>query len=240
MLLKGSSLFLTHVIAIDLPSGLARGGAADVAMQDLTLYILFVEMIRIVKKCNPNFLVGAILMVFMLEGCVGFSSGQLPKYGYQDILVSDHKPSIDYAIKLSMNDKEEANLHRYQEIVEKVFSKTAVFSKYSPGIGTEQYHISIEVKVSYPENSIMAVSALTLFIFPGYLKENYLMNVDVRKNDQLLKHYEYKEDIHIWSQVFLIFLMRSHNVLTETDKLLENMLLNFVHDLEKDNILEPV
>lgn len=78
-------------------------------------------------------------------------------------------------------------------------------------------------------------------IIPAYDKQDYILTVQVKKGDQLLKQYEYKQHMYTWVQLPLMFILMPTNAPAKVEKkVIDNMLLNFLYDSQKDEIWESV
>jgi len=171
-----------------------------------------------------------------------FRGKKLPKYTYEQIAHPSRKPSVDYDAKfLSLGKENAAAVKVFQEEIEKIFSESEVFSKFSAGIGSEEYHLTLVLRNE--GNLGLAflsgfISGLTFTIIPGYAKDEYILTVDVKRGDQVLKRYQYKHYMDTWIQLFLIFLTPTHSPEKVSREVMDDLLLNFLYDLGKDKILE--
>ncbi len=189
-----------------------------------------------------QYLTIGILSCLTLAGCASFPGKQLPIYTYEQIVPRDPKPSIDYDAKfISLGRENAAAVRIFQEEIEKVFSKSNVFSKFSAGIGSEKYHLSLVLR---NEGNVGAaaisgfISGFTFTVIPAYARDEYILIIDVKRGDQLLKQYQYKDHMNSWIQLFLIFLTPTHWPPDVARSVIDNMLLNFLHDVENNKILE--
>jgi hypothetical protein len=177
-------------------------------------------------------------------GCASFPGKELPKYTYEQIVPHAPKPSIDYDAKfLTFGNANAQAVKTFQEEVDKVFTKSSFFNKFGAGIGSEKYHFSMVLKNE--GNMGLAVvsgfiSGFTMTIIPGYARDEYTLTVDVTKEGKLLKQYQYKHYMDTIIQLFMIFLTPTHSPAEVGRKVMDDMLLNFLHDLEKDQILNAL
>ncbi len=185
------------------------------------------------------FVVG--ILCFLAVGCASFPGNNLPKYTYEQVLVREPKPAVDYDVKCFSLDRENAgSVSHFQGEIEKVFAKSNVFSKFSPGTGREKYHLSLVLK---NDGNIAAafisgfVSGFTFTVLPGFARDNFTLIVDVKKGDQLLKQYRYENYMDTWIQLFMIFLTPTHSPVDMGKEVIDGMLLAFLNDLQKDNLL---
>ena len=174
-------------------------------------------------------------------GCASFPGKELPKYSYEQIKPPSPKPSIGYDAKFLTMGRENARaVIIFQEEIEKVFGQSKFFQKYGPGVGLGDYHFSMVLQNE--GNLCLAgisgfISGITLTLIPGYAKDEFVLIVDVKKENHVLKQYQYKHYMDTWIQLFMVFLTATHNPKDVSRQVIDDMLLNFLHDLEKDQIL---
>jgi len=181
-------------------------------------------------------------------GCASFPGKELPKYSFEQFNPPARKPSIDYeaiflAPFLTPGGQENPAAVRFlEQEVEKVFAKTNLFQKFGTGIGSADYHFKIVLKnegkmsASVTLNAIL--SGVTMTLIPCYAKDEFYLSAEVNQGHQFLKKYEYRQHIGTWFQLFLIFLTPTHHPNKVLVKTIDNMLLNFLHDLIEDKIIE--
>jgi hypothetical protein len=185
----------------------------------------------------------ALLLCSLVTGCASFPGREL-KYNYNLIVPREPKPSIDYDESFYLYTERTDRYFRakmFHEEVEKVFTNSKVFSKFTPGTGNEPFHLSLaffltgEIKASDALTPLL--SGITLTVIPGHSSWDYILRVDVKKGDQVLKQYRYENTVSIWIQLFLIVLTPTHFPLSVERAIMDDMLLNFLYDLEKDKLL---
>ena len=79
---------------------------------------------------------------------------------------------------------------------------------------------------------------LVLSLFPQQWNEEYILESVVKKHEQVLQVYQYKRHLNTWGHISLVFMMPTHSPGKVWKELVDNMLLNFLHDLQRDKILE--
>ena len=185
--------------------------------------------------------IGAVLFL-SVAGCASFAGKELPRYTYEQIVPNPQKPSIDYDAKfLTLGRENAAAVRMFQEQIEKVFRKSTLFERFDAGIGSAKFHFSMALQ---NEGNIVAagvsgfISGLTLTLLPAYARDEYILTVDVKKGNQLLKQYRYKHYMDSWIELFLIFLTPTHFPPNVAREVIDDMLLNLLHDVQKDRILE--
>jgi len=184
---------------------------------------------------------GVLCGLLALSACAAFPGKQLPSYADEPVALGDPKPSIGYDAKSFILGWENASAARaFQERINDVFGRSHAFSTFAPGVGPEKHHLSLTLrKEGRPvlANLSMAVSVLTALVIPAYVKTEYVLLADVKEGGQVIKHYEYRDDRTIWTELFLIVLTPTHWPATVETEVVDNMLRNLLHDLAKDKTL---
>lgn len=191
-------------------------------------------------------LIVAGLICLLQTGCASFPSKTLPNYTYDQIHPQNPKPSIDYDAQFISLEKENTPAGKiFQEEIDKVFSESQFFSKFGPGAGTEKYHISFLVRNEGSPPLPIAflngfISGFTFGIIPAYAKDIFILSVDVKRDNQVVKHYEYRDSMETWLEIVLIVMTPSHPPNKVAREVYDGMIMNFLHDLEKDHLLIEV
>ncbi len=86
------------------------------------------------------------------------------------------------------------------------------------------------------------VSGYTLTLIPGRYREYYVMKVQFKHNDQVVKQYEYHDHIESWTQLFYLFKRPDPDYSKNTavhemyDRMIMNFLYDYTHDLQKGDV----
>jgi hypothetical protein len=184
-----------------------------------------------------------VIYLATVTGCAMVSHDRLPKYSYSQIEKHEKKISIDY--DYSFDTSNMASVFRdtnFGSIMENSLNESGVFEKVYKGTGNEKYHMSIMLGY-YGRNKAMEflnieLSALSLMVIPHHSKHNFVMTVDVSKDGDVIKTYKYDDGYSIWVQLFLMFYpdFRGHKEMQE--EVMNNIVRNFLYDLQKDAILQ--
>jgi hypothetical protein len=158
-------------------------------------------------------------------------------------------PSIDYdATFVALGARNEiipymlnTGIDEFQEEINNVFREADIFSEINAGTG--ECHLSLALQRRSPFISSFKdyyshyhLSAMTLYVIPVFDRYEYILSVDVRKYDQLLKQYRYREHMTIWVEFPLLLIPAPFLTQTKAErKVIDNMLLNFLHDWQQDN-----
>lgn len=192
---------------------------------------------------SRNFLVLTLISLFLvfLISCASFPGKDLPRYTYDQIKTGERKPSIDYEVKLYSLGKENAGaVGSFQVEIEKVFEESEVFQRFSAGIGSERYHLKMVLENEGNVGVALTTGflcGLTLTLLPAYARDDFILTVDVHEGERLLKQYQYEHHVNSWIQLFLIFLSPFYWPGTVVKEAIDDMLLNFLYDLENDEVL---
>jgi hypothetical protein len=183
-----------------------------------------------------------VLPIALLVGCASFAGHRVPDLPYGQLKPSADKPAIDYDITTQFRGEPHAGFrNKIQERVNAVFSRSEMFSSMQAGIGSAPYHLSI-VYNNEGDLWLAAItgffSGLTFTVLPGYSKDTLLFTIDVKRGDQVLKQYRYQDSMTTWIQLFMVFVMANHWPMTVAEETVDNILRNFLHDLDRDGILQ--
>ena len=192
--------------------------------------------------------IGGALGLSALAGCASFPDQRLPRYTDEQIVPGDAKPSIDYDVKVFLSEEEypAAAVPGLQKRVDHILGRSRLFSNVrvrsvaETGNKAEPYHLSITIRdESRIKHGIWGglAFAVTVMIFPLQIDDDFVLLVDVTEGGQVIKHYEYRDAMETWVELFLIVMTPTHSQPAVTRAVLENMLMNFLHDLAKDKIL---
>jgi hypothetical protein len=171
-------------------------------------------------------------------GCASFPGKELPAYTYDNVTAPAAKLTASYDVKALVFDKEnERSAERVQEEIQKVLQASPLFEKIAPGAGTGEYQCSFLFKNE--GNQALAfvsgfISGFTFTIIPGYARDVFVLTVDVKRGDRLLKTYAYRDHMDSWVQLLLVFLAPSHWPPDISKEVMDNMLMNFLHDFSHD------
>jgi len=185
-----------------------------------------------------RFLLISMFSSTLAIGCASFPGKELPTYTYESMTVPAAKLTVSYDVKALSLGRDNAGLAKgMQEEIEKVFKASPLFNQVAPGVGTGEYQYSFTLRNEGNAGLAFAsgfISGLTLTIIPAYAKDEYILSVDVKKGNQALKTYTYQDHLDSWIELFLIFLTPSHWPPTMAKELIDNMLMNFLHDFWRD------
>jgi hypothetical protein len=180
----------------------------------------------------------SVLFALSVSGCASFPGKELPTYSHEQVAVPANKISVTYDVKAIMLRKETArSAEAVDKEINKILSASPVFARAAAGAGTGDYHLSFVFRNEGNEAFAFVsgfISGLTLTVIPGYAKDNYILDVDVKQGDGVLKTYSYRDHVDTWIQLLLVFLTPSHWPGDVAKSTIDNMVMNFVHDFAKD------
>ncbi len=192
-----------------------------------------------------------IVCSIILSGCAAFPGLTLPQYTYDQLTPPQKKPSVDYDAKTFKDSS--GPLVRvdveglFHEEINKVFAQSNLFSKYNAGTVGGEYHFSFDFETNpyIPEGAsrlFNAIDTLTWMfscgIIPMFGKQNLTLTVNVKKGDQVIKQYVYKDYVDMWCEDLLFVMMPIYSPTKAVRETMDEMLLVFLHDLEEDKLLE--
>ncbi len=182
-----------------------------------------------------------ILAVCILAGCASFPGKQLPTYTYGQLTSLPKKITATYDIKaFSIYGVEDhTSATRLDFKVQKVLSSSPIFSDIKPGAGQSDYHYSFIFRNDGMPPLPVAflngvISGLTLCMIPAYARDIFIITVEVKQDDRVLKTYTYQDQMDTWIQLFLVALTPFYFPANISDAVIENIVMNFLYDFTKD------
>jgi hypothetical protein len=185
-------------------------------------------------------LLAGLFAAFVTSGCASFAGGELPVYTNEQLQVPEKKIAATYDIAafgpLGENKIAASNLEKE---IQKVLSSNPVFAELKQGAGTGDYHYTFTFRnEGVPPLPIAFlngfISGFTFTVIPAFARDIFILTVDVKQDDRVLKTYTYKDHIDSWIQLFLVFLAPSHWPPDVSTSVIDNMLMNFAHDFCND------
>ncbi len=179
-----------------------------------------------------------VLFAFCVAGCASFPGRELPTYVYEQMSAPANKISVTYDVKAIMLGKENAKTAEdVNKEISRILSESPIFTQAVAGTGTGDYHFSFALRNE--GNEVLAfisgfISGFTFTVIPAYAKDNFIMTIDVKRGERLLKTYSYRDHMNTWIQLLLVFLTPSHLPGDVAKSIVDNMVMNFVHDFAKD------
>lgn len=181
---------------------------------------------------------GILSFTVFAFGCASFPGKELPLYKNDQISPPVQRFSVSYDVKAFEFGKENAKFAKvWQEEVEKVFKASPLFLEVSSTTRLGEYQCSFEARKEGEEaTAIMSglISGLTFAVIPAYGKDEYILTVDVKKENRVLKTYQYKDHVETWAEILLILLTPWHFPPTVSREVYDNMIMNFLHDFAQD------
>lgn len=199
-----------------------------------------------VRKMNLNsnrlsqFILLGPFAVFMASGCASFAGMELRIYTNEQLSAPEKQISASYDVKAfpahSFINIDASNL---DERIQKVLSSSPLFAQLKSGSDPGDYHYSFVLRTEVMPSEFIAVmsgaiSGATFLVIPAYGRDIFIMTVVVKKGDYVLKTYNYKDHIDSWIQVLLLFLKPFNFPPMVYDSVMDNMIMNFAHDLSSD------
>lgn len=183
-----------------------------------------------------------LLVAILISGCASFPGNDLPRYTYEQIPQLEPKPSIDYDLRfMSFGSDNTAAVKILQEEVEKVFNESKIFQTHSAITDKSKYHFSMVLRNE--GNAGLAflsgfMSGMTLTLVPAYARDEYILTVDVKNDGELIKTYKYSNHMDTWLHLAMIFLTSKRYPDKIARDVFDDMIRNFLHDLQKDKLLQ--
>lgn len=137
------------------------------------------------------------------------------------------------------------DIFRNQLLASNLFSNINLFTETDFKNDANLLSINISIKSGWFSKPFYGItyflSGFTLFLFPGYEKEEYLMTVNLYYKDKIIKQYEYKYKKTIIFNLFLAGAFWGKNGYNNvTIKIINKMLEDFISDFKNEKLWELV
>lgn len=198
----------------------------------------------LIRRCGLFALVSMILLL-NVSGCATFPGKDTPVYTFANLPPAPEKKtciviSDKYANKYTEEDRAEID-----EIVS-MFEKSGYFLKAPERCTPNDNDKSSEMDVNFERNFkpgpylvdlINAfISGYTLTIIPSRYREYYVMDVQLKRNDLVVKQYVYRDHTERWVQLFYLFKrpQPDYSKRTAIHDVYSRMIMNFLYDYTHD------
>ncbi|MEZ0229586.1 MAG: hypothetical protein ACAI25_13235 [Planctomycetota bacterium] len=178
------------------------------------------------------------LVVLFASGCVSYTADKLPKRTYGEV-VAKRRVAVDYDLNVTWHHNPSPNeqwIEKAREQFEKVTRQAQSFTSIRQGRGSP-WHLSVTFDNSGGDDGTAVLCGLTLFLFPAFAREDFTLSVDLFHNGQLVKSYSYNDGMTTVIEIFLIFVSPFFSPIGMGEAVADNMVLNFLYDLSKDDLL---
>lgn len=191
-----------------------------------------------------------ILVCFMVlaslgfSSCASYSSGKLPERRLEDLERAGKLPAITYEVIEARSPYPSEHWESGDWIaaplptarIEPLFRRLFVASEQTPEAGA--MHIELRFRHVHHQGGLTLLLGvgciLTLGLLPCYGEDAFHLDVHVIRDGAYLRQYGYAEELRTWGHWFALPWAFSHAPLEVKDAAFDNLLLNLVHDLQRD------
>ncbi|OGW32706.1 MAG: hypothetical protein A2X58_11800 [Nitrospirae bacterium GWC2_56_14] len=188
-----------------------------------------------------RFLLISLIVAFITSGCASFAGRELPIYTKEQVSAPAKKISATYDVKAFGVTGGENNMAAagIDKEIQKILSTSPIFSEFKPGAGPGDHHYSFTFRNEGSPPLPIAflngfISGFTFTLIPAYARDIFIITIDVKQGDRVLKTYTYRDHMDSWIQLFMVFLAPGNWPPTVSDTVIDNMLMNFAYDLGSD------
>jgi hypothetical protein len=190
-----------------------------------------------IKYCSLNLLIAVIAI-----GCTSFPGKELPTYTYEQIPAPEMKITVSFDTKAISSTGDTVVLPEFDNSVQKILTQSPVFAKtIAKRISNEsggEYNYTFYLRGDIDNERITRASSifsgLTLGILPVYWRENISLAVVVKHGEKAIKTYIYRDHYTTWGEILLLPVMPLYLPRNTSELVIDNMLMNFVHDFSTD------
>jgi hypothetical protein len=184
-------------------------------------------------------LVCAAALALSSTGCLVTRGGQLPELP-KTPAVAAPAVAASYAFHWETNgNPNPKGGARIEPVISPTLVGTHAFTQVVQGQGGQvQLDITVNDKGNMPLAVLSGViTGLSLYVIPGYARDDYEMNVVVSKNCEELKRYRYTENVTIVMELLLVFGMPFVEGNDAPKNAIKDMTKHLVADMAKDGLL---
>jgi hypothetical protein len=191
-----------------------------------------------VSRRRSSSLAQALPLVALLAcaACASFRGDELPRRGLGELRREAPLPAVTYGLSNNFASSEPPATGWSVTCVDRVFGMA--FSEIERKASTEGLHLDVRFasRVRQPVFTVGLglFSILSLGLIPAYGRDDLSLSVRVEVDGSLVKRYEYQDHAGTWFHWFMIPWAFSHDPFEVENAVLENMLLNFLHDFRQD------
>jgi hypothetical protein len=193
----------------------------------------------LIRKRTGQIVLISLIAVFVASGCASFAGRELPIYTNDQLAAPEKKISASYDVKAFGPRGENAWAWNLDKKIQKVLTGSHIFADLQSGTTSGDYHYSFVLRTEEQPGEPIAslnvsISAFTVGIIPAYSRHIFIITVDVKQGDRVLKTYTYKDHMDSWIQLFLVFLTPFNWPFSVGSSVIDNMIMNFAHDFSSD------
>lgn len=194
----------------------------------------------ILSRC---FLPLSLFAFVSLTGCASFPGHNIPAYTFEDFPPA---PSPEQKVCLIVHDEKDCDkeCREFNDSINEMFEKSGYFLKApehcNPNSNADHYNLILNFEPDR-EPGYMAIAVVSGFIggatfgiVPAFERDHLLFKFRLKKNDELVKEYVYREYVDTWIEILMLFKMSGHTPRTATKEVFKHVIMNFLHDFSQD------
>ncbi len=197
--------------------------------------------------CRSIIVFSSVFACLTVSGCVRFRDSTLQRYQAGGMIPAVPPITVQFdahAIMPVPERYERVNRHRVEMREQLVKESDRLFSQAGIHLIDDAsadlriiatLYVYPDTLRSLPFGYYIDFSSLTCLILPIHEQQAWVLGVDVEKGGQSLKQYQYRQVIHTWAQLFLLFGMPFFDEYADLQrKTIDDLLFNFIVDFQKD------
>jgi hypothetical protein len=173
----------------------------------------------------------------LCTACASFAGGELPAQSLSELESQQRLPAISYELRSAVTPNlSSPNLVGPNANVERVFRKAFAETRSGPADNDLHVDLFYESRTRQPifTMGLAFFTICSLGIIPTYGYEDLTFEARVTDKGNPVAVYEYHDHIETWVHLVMIPWAYAHDPTEIEDRVFENMLLNFIHDLRRD------
>ncbi|MFN0006739.1 MAG: hypothetical protein ACKVXR_02435 [Planctomycetota bacterium] len=178
----------------------------------------------------------APLLLALCAACASFRGEELPQRDLGELAESERLPAVTYVLSNAQPPSGNFPSSGTEHCVDRVFRSafTEAEAKESDAGLHLEIHYSSRARQPVFTLGLGLLALASLGVIPAYGRNDLTLSVRAEVDGVLVQRYEYEDHVVTWIHLFVIPWAFSHDPVEVEGQVLENMLLNFLHDLRRD------
>lgn len=183
----------------------------------------------------------SLILFLVVNGCATFPGKDIPIYTFADLPLAPENKQC-----LVISDKCTKETCADIDAIIATFEKSGYFLKAPEHCTPKDDYKSNAMKMDFDWNFRTGpylvdlvnhfISGFTFTILPARGRDYYVMTVQIKRNDQIVKQYVYRDHIERWIQLFYLFKRPEpdYSYQVALHEMYDRMVMNFLYDYARD------
>ena len=178
----------------------------------------------------------SILLLVFCAACASFRGEELPQRDPGELERSERLPPVTYELANAYGTTVASQAGTSDACIDRVLRKafSEVERRESEAGLHLDFHYTTRTRQPTFTMGMVLLSIVSLGLIPAYGRGDLSLTVLVEVDGRIAGRYGYEDHVDTWVHLFVIPWAYSHDPVEVEEAVLENMLLNFLHDLRRD------